>query len=370
MDNLTSHFYFQDERSDKEYIINLTASGDGYVVNCHYGKRGGTHALATKTKSPVSYDIALKAYEKAVRERIQKGYTLGEGGVQFEGVENASEFKNLLPQLLNPITEDQIEYYIQSDEWILQQKHDGHRRGLAALSDEQFSTNRKGFAVPYPADVAAGLQSLESLQPLIIDGELMGSDYAVFDVRLIRGSDITALPYKERLAYLDEIQSNLTAAGIKNMYVVETAWTTEQKRALYLRMKREGQEGVVAKLLEARYEPGKPASMGSQLKFKFTHDVTCVVISNHKTKSSVGIGLLDAQGEIVNVGNCTIPQKIDLPPVGSLIDVTYLYAYPGGSLYQPVFKGLRDDVSNDECIMSKLHFKAGSTDDDIQDEAA
>jgi len=38
--------------------------------------------------------------------------------------------------------------------------------------------------------------------------------------------------------------------------------------------------------------------------------------------------------------------------------VRYLYAYPGGSLYQPVYLGKRDDIDADACIIRQLKFKA------------
>jgi bifunctional non-homologous end joining protein LigD len=57
------------------------------------------------------------------------------------------------------------------------------------------------------------------------------------------------------------------------------------------------------------------------------------------------------------VGNVTIPPNKDVPAVGSVIEVRYLYAYEGGSLYQPTYKGVRDDVDTEECRMNQLIYK-------------
>jgi bifunctional non-homologous end joining protein LigD len=38
--------------------------------------------------------------------------------------------------------------------------------------------------------------------------------------------------------------------------------------------------------------------------------------------------------------------------------VRYLYAYPGGSLFQPVYLGVRDDLSISACALSQLKFKS------------
>jgi bifunctional non-homologous end joining protein LigD len=43
------------------------------------------------------------------------------------------------------------------------------------------------------------------------------------------------------------------------------------------------------------------------------------------------------------VGNVTIPANHALPKVGDLVEVRYLYHYPGGSLYQPIYLGSRSD---------------------------
>jgi bifunctional non-homologous end joining protein LigD len=38
----------------------------------------------------------------------------------------------------------------------------------------------------------------------------------------------------------------------------------------------------------------------------------------------------------VEIGNVTIPANVRIPAAGSLVEVRYLYAYPGGSQYQPL----------------------------------
>jgi bifunctional non-homologous end joining protein LigD len=56
----------------------------------------------------------------------------------------------------------------------------------------------------------------------------------------------------------------------------------------------------------------------------------------------------------VFVGFCSCSAN---PPIGSVVDIKYLYAYKGGCLYQPSFKGIRDDVDPEECTTSKLKYK-------------
>ena len=78
-------------------------------------------------------------------------------------------------------------------------------------------------------------------------------------------------------------------------------------------------------------------------------------------KRSVKIGLLDSvSGDLVkmiSVGNVTIPPNYGIPAVGDIVEVEYLYAYKGGSIYQPVYRGKRTDVDISACILGQLKFK-------------
>ena len=47
----------------------------------------------------------------------------------------------------------------------------------------------------------------------------------------------------------------------------------------------------------------------------------------------------------------------------TLVEVRYLYAYPGGALYQPVYLGPRTDQTLPDDV-STLKFKQGTDDDD------
>ncbi|WP_167365759.1 hypothetical protein [Pseudomonas saponiphila] len=49
--------------------------------------------------------------------------------------------------------------------------------------------------------------------------------------------------------------------------------------------------------------------------------------------------MLDELGNLVSVGNCTVPANKSTPAIGSLVEIRYLYAHKGGSLFQPVFQG-------------------------------
>ena len=50
----------------------------------------------------------------------------------------------------------------------------------------------------------------------------------------------------------------------------------------------------------------------------------------------------------VGVGNVTVPANQAIPQAGVLVEVRYLYAHDGGSLFQPVLLGVRDDITEEE----------------------
>ena len=79
-------------------------------------------------------------------------------------------------------------------------------------------------------------------------------------------------------------------------------------------------------------------------------------------QQAMALALLDGQKRIA-VGNVTIPPNAAVPVAGEVIEARYLYAYKGGSLYQPVFIGVRDDIDASACTMTQLKFKPEVDDD-------
>ena len=67
---------------------------------------------------------------------------------------------------------------------------------------------------------------------------------------------------------------------------------------------------------------------------------------------------------MIPVGNVTIPPNHDVPAAGEIVEVEYLYAYKGGSLYQPVYRGKRIDLDINACSTDQLKYKPEGRDDD------
>jgi predicted DNA-binding WGR domain protein len=67
--------YFQDDRSDKVYEVDLCQVGENlYSVNFRYGRRGANLKEGTKTDTAVPLAQAEKVFDKLVAEKVKKGY--------------------------------------------------------------------------------------------------------------------------------------------------------------------------------------------------------------------------------------------------------------------------------------------------------
>jgi predicted DNA-binding WGR domain protein len=74
--------FVQEGSSDKVYEIDLCESGDGYVVNFRYGRRGAALKEGTKTIFPVPLQEAEKIFQSLEQEKRKKGYqSTGEAAI-------------------------------------------------------------------------------------------------------------------------------------------------------------------------------------------------------------------------------------------------------------------------------------------------
>jgi len=354
--------YFTGGGSDKEYHAEVVAKDGGYVCNFRYGRRGSSMTCGCKTPAPVDFEEACKVFSKLVKEKTSKGYSPEEGGVAYQSPELAGRKTDFVPQLLNSITEEDAMRLIHDDEWVAQEKYDGERRAAHATSDEAVGMNRKGLAVPLPLPVVEQLRERSSnIGTFRVDSESIGDKLYVFDLLIDRGESCKKLG----LGFLERMTlARQSVSGCANIIAIPVAIGTKEKQALFDRVKANKGEGLVFKRRNAPITEGKPNSGGDMLKFKFVERATVQVGSISGTKRSIGIDLFDEEGEVVHVGNCTSTCNYDIPNLNDLVDVDYLYAYRAGSLYQPVYRGVRTDLDVSACSTSQLKYKPEGGDDD------
>lgn len=349
--------FFTSGASDKEYHAQIEASGTGYLVNFQYGRRGGALQEGTKTKAAVALDKAEAIFDSLIKEKMGKGYTMDTGG-QLYITATDKEFTGILPQLLNEMEKVDVPALIADSKWVMQEKFDGHRRMMdqEAVDAPVLSINRKGLRVGLPKETADDMAALNAFAPWRLDGELVGSVFYVFDVLQWGGVDVSTETVEQRLVRMDTVKNALGAGLIR---VVTTAYTSQEKQALLDKTKADAGEGVVFKRLASVYTPGRPSSGGDQLKHKFVVTATFVVTSHSSDRRSVQLGLHGVGREL---GSVTIPPNMDIPAVGALVEIRYLYAYPNGALAQPNYQGVRTDLDVEDCVESQLKFKASNDD--------
>lgn len=377
--------YCQQGNSDKVYIIEKVPTGSEFVINFAYGRRGSTLNTGTKTAAPVADAKADQIFDKLKNEKLAKGYfegaplsgyvyaTSGGNVVNFPQTNGGAQAQTAQPtginvQLLNAIEDAELENFFLDDNFAAQEKFDGKRIALVLDGGEIFGVNRKGLRCGIPQTFSAAVRNIADLckqvfstdvLQLIIDGEAIGDNFFAFDLLELNGEDFRPQAYLHRYNRLKTILcAGQPAPTIANVFCSDLIRGQQAKRDFFAAAKNRGAEGVVFKMTGATYEAGRPNSGGSQRKYKFVDSATCLVSGQNGTKNSVSLQVSDGKGGLVDIGNCTIPVNHDIPKVGALVEVRYLYAYRNGSLYQPVYQGERTDEKTAPDAYDTLKFKA------------
>lgn len=185
----------------------------------------------------------------------------------------------------------------------------------------------------------------------MVDGEIVGDQYYVFDIMERDGQNIRQHGYESRY----DVLSTLLAGARPNLHLVILARTEAEKRAMFERLKDINAEGVVIIALDSPYIEGRNED---RMKFKFWVTASCI-ISAHNDKRSVALHLLAETGDAIAVGNVTIPANHEIPLVGDVVEIRYLYMVAeGGSLYQPTYLGRRTDIPHTDCLVSQIKYKS------------
>ncbi|HEU4671601.1 MAG TPA: ATP-dependent DNA ligase [Candidatus Limnocylindrales bacterium] len=215
--------------------------------------------------------------------------------------------------------------------WLYEPKWDGFRAIVFRDGDEVFTQSRdlKPLDRYFPELAAPFRASLP--ERCVLDGEVViaTGDHLDFDALLLRihpaesrvrmlaeqtpasfvawdllaidGEDLRATPQGERRARLEEILGRASAP------VHLTPATRDRATAVdwFDRFEGAGLDGVVAKRLDARYQPGKRA----MVKVKHERTADCVVAGFRWHKNGAGthvgsllLGLFDDEGRLHHVG--------------------------------------------------------------------
>ena len=354
----SANLYYKEGVSDKVYHATIEDISNGYVVNFSYGRRGGALKTGSKTQNPTNLEDAKTIFNNLVKEKTSKGYRFVENANPSEIPVVSDDLPDTPNEiqcvLLNPISQDEAEKLIDDDNWALQHKLDGVRfmLGKEKTKASPYGINRKGKRVSIPTVIWNVVDKFDD--NFLIDGELIGENFHVFDILEFRGECLRKTSLIERMKYLKTLFKYISS---ENIIHTPLYLDKKEKREVYEDLLKTNKEGVVFKHIDAHYNIGRPASGGNYLKYKFYSTCSCVVTDINK-KRSAAIGLYKGK-KLVKAGNVTIPVNFDVPNVGEVVEVKYLYARKqSGSLYQPIYLGTRTDISKEECQQTQLKFKA------------
>ena len=251
----------------------------------------------------------------------------------------------ILPQLLKEIPDKEtLQALLEDENYVLQEKYDGRRCLVKRFKNSgALGVNKKGIYIELAEDIVNSLPC-EGL----FDGELIKERLFVFDLLAIDGIDITNEPYEQRYKRLQQLSFG------KHITLVPLADSSAKKQALVQRLQANGSEGIVLKNKNALYSAGR--SPDTAFKYKFYKTATCRVMDHTEGRRSVGLEMIEGR-DLIRVGKVSIPPNKEIPPVGAYVEIRYLYAYKGGSLYQPVYLGVRDDQDATDIYITQLIYK-------------
>ena len=248
----------------------------------------------------------------------------------------------------------------------MQDKSDGHSRGIVKIGGAIFGLNKLGRRVALSAELHAEL-ARDSASPDVSDrcGATVGEKlrlpaifctltaiFTVFHTRnaseTSRGDDPRSGPARSRVDRRDVGQARRTKrAALARQLALQVAKASCSNSAAH------------------RIAAGRN---GQHKKFKFVKTLSAIAGEPRGTgKDSVEIYLLDAdrkpntpehmQNFPIRVGTVSLIGK---PKVkrGDILEVRYLYAFPSRKLCQARFERIRTDVSNIECTTAQLQFRA------------
>ncbi len=355
--------FFQEGSSDKVYNATIVKDGDAYTVKCEWGRRGAALQQGSKAvRVPLAQ--AQKKFDSLVREKTNKGYQEITSDVQPaavappEGQGSGSKVTGKraklghAAQLQQPIEdESELSRFLTNDDVIAQQKLDG-QRVLVHIGDELLVTNRDGQRTDVDLRPFAGLSYLP--HGTILDGELLATEYWMFDILQFAGDDVRDRGYLERFEILDgEVEPALTG----DVKILPVAIGKKSKQKLHDKLRAASAEGLVFKERDAPYTAGRS---NAQRKFKFTKSADVVILENAGNAYLMAVYDGKKLFEVGKVfaGTTNASRKaLDAALARGerpVCEVKYLYATDDHQLYQPVFVAARTDKAAKECVRGQL----------------
>jgi bifunctional non-homologous end joining protein LigD len=356
--------FFQEGSSDKVYNAEIDDVGGAFTVHVEWGRRGSKLNTGDKAVR-VTRAAAEATFAKLVREKTGKGYeeraadhqpaavAPPEGAGSGSRVTGKRAKVGAKAQLLTAIDDDdELATFLADSASVAQQKLDGVRVIVTVTDDGLVPTNRDGQVTQLAGKALDGLAYLP--KGTIVDGEVLGDAYWLFDVLELAGDDVRSRGYLERWQLLDdELEPALTGAA----RILPVAQGAKAKHKLHDKLRAARAEGIVFKHREAPYTGGRGTT---QRKYKFVKSADVIIVENAGNAYRMAVydgGTLFDVGSVfsgtTNASRAELNTRLGRgeKPVA---EVKYLYATDDHQLFQPVFVALRSDKVAKACTRAQL----------------
>lgn len=266
-------------------------------------------------------------------------------------------------------SEQDVERYINSVDWIMQQKFDGTRVQVTLNDAGDFFWSNDGVKSVTHSAAKLKIPALEELLRdaladfngmLTLEGELLirTGEYVLWDIipseNRFRVPNVEA-PWRHRHEALTRFHGLLPNEATQLIKVSPTAYTAESKREMWEIINATNVEGAVSKHIDSFYVPG--VRTREWVKHKLVKTADLVVMTAIRTmkpgnivveKGSAGLGYHDEAGNLVSVCSASlIGRDLSIAP-GDVVEVNYLYRETGGGgLVQPRITRKRWDAATE-----------------------
>lgn len=302
--------------------------------------------------------------------------------MSFDGVMLASPTSTIARSVATA-----IDLLADRDGWVHELKADGIRALITVDGNHVDIINRRGADITfrYP-DVVSAIRPLnlrgtfDGEIVVMVDGRIdfpgahkrdgqgsargaaraardLPAVFLAFDVLTLAGQDL-------RSADLPTRREHLSGTGLALLP------QTDDLRALWAFVVDNDMEGVVSKRTRAPYVAKRSRDW---IKLKRTKTLSAIVVGvqpgrgqRRETFGALELGLIDENKtlrRIGAVGSGFTRHALELiadNPAGFVVEVAYLDVSPTGSLRQPVFVGLRDDITILDCTTRQIEDRVRS----------
>jgi DNA ligase-1 len=318
--------FAQLSKEERKYLVSLI------VGEVQQGAGEGLVKLSIANLFGLSDEEIEKAYlqKPDIAELFALLHGRGKKALDGLGIRIFSPVKPMLAQIAESFDDVSAE----SDDFALEYKLDGIRIQVHRKGDEVkiFSRHLKDITSHFPELIHTAKQL--PVNQFILDGEAIGIDKEgrpvpfqilarrttrkmdiaemqrqipvlpkFFDALYLDEEDLTGKIYAERVKVLNDIVRERSHLAARIEPVSE-----DEARNFYEQSLRHGNEGVMVKLLDSEYRPGKRGKFW--FKIKGVHTVDCVILAaewghgrRHGLLSNLHLGVLDeTKGRYLMVG--------------------------------------------------------------------